>query len=850
MTTISDINNVPHSGDLRADSLLDKIIANWNYLLPTRTTLYFTFDCSLGSVIDQATSEVLTAFNVSQQSAATSILGYVASLTGLSFVETPSGTSADFHFGAINISGATTAGLCSSTSSYSYTTGEVLTRFSAEAYIYLDNVEFVSNNTPIFGTSGYETLLHEIGHALGLDHPFEGVYPLSAAQDNTNNTVMSYTHAGDFKSTFQSYDLLALTWIYGNDGLAGNYGFNSYQGPSLTPGVGADTTAPSVTTFSPADESLSVTLGSNIVLTFNEAISRGTGNIVLKNAAATIIATYDAATSGNLSISGSTLTINPTADLAYGTGYTVEFATGSIKDMAGNNYAGTTSYNFTTVAAPDATAPSVTTFSPANEATGVAIGSNIVVTFSETIAKGTGNVVLKNAAGTVMATYNAATSSNLSISGSTLTINPTADLSYSTGYKVEFAAGSIKDIAGNSYAGTSSYNFTTAAAPDTTAPSVTAFSPADEATGIAIDSNIVVTFNEAITRGTGNIVLKNAAGTVMATYDAATSSNLSLNGSTLTINPTADLINNTGYKVEFVIGSIKDIAGNNFAGTSVYNFMTVAKATANHTGTSGNDIFTGTAENDNFDGGNGIDTSVFSGSLANYALTKSGSSYIVLPKSGTDGTDTHTNVEYLKFADRTVNLTVQDIAAAAPEADVQRIEELYVAFFNRVPDADGLAYWIGQMNAGQSINQIAESFYNAGIQFSSLTGFSSTMSNDDFVNVIYRNVLGRSEGGDTGGLTYWSGALANHTETHGSLVSTILSSAHTYKGDATWGWVADLLDNKITVANQFAVDWGLNYNTPNESITQGMAIAAAVTSTSTAAAIALIGVSSTDMQMA
>jgi hypothetical protein len=44
-------------------------------------------------------------------------------------------------------------------------------------------------------------------------------------------------------------------------------------------------------------------------------------------------------------------------------------------------------------------------------------------------------------------------------------------------------------------------------------------------------------------------------------------------------------------------------------------------------------------------------------------------------------------------------------------------------------------------------------------------------------------------------------------------VSTILSSAHTYKGDATWGWVPDLLDNKISVANQFAVTWGLNYNT-------------------------------------
>jgi hypothetical protein len=75
------------------------------------------------------------------------------------------------------------------------------------------------------------------------------------------------------------------------------------------------------------------------------------------------------------------------------------------------------------------------------------------------------------------------------------------------------------------------------------------------------------------------------------------------------------------------------------------------------------------------------------------------------------------------------------------------LQELYVAFFNRVPDADGLEYWIGQYQGGQGINQIAEAFYNAGAQYSSLTEFSATMSNSDFVNVIYQNVLGRTRKG-------------------------------------------------------------------------------------------------------
>jgi hypothetical protein len=61
--------------------------------------------------------------------------------------------------------------------------------------------------------------------------------------------------------------------------------------------------------------------------------------------------------------------------------------------------------------------------------------------------------------------------------------------------------------------------------------------------------------------------------------------------------------------------------------------------------------------------------------------------------------------------------------------------------------------------------------------------------------------------------------------------------------------VADLLDNKIAVSRSFAIDWGLNYNTPEGSIEQGMAIAAAVTPTDTSAAIALIGVDAAQLAL-
>jgi hypothetical protein len=259
-------------------------------------------------------------------------------------------------------------------------------------------------------------------------------------------------------------------------------------------------------------------------------------------------------------------------------------------------------------------------------------------------------------------------------------------------------------------------------------------------------------------------------------------------------------------------------------------------------GTAGNDRLEGTGADDSIHGGAGRDTAVYTGAVAEYVIARTATGHTAQDMAGGDGTDTLTAIEKLEFSDMTVNLTVQAVAQAMPAADVDRIMELYVAFFNRTPDADGLEYWLGQFAAGTSVNQIAESFYSAGNIYSELTGFSAAMSNEDFVNVVYRNVLGRQDGADAGGLAHWSGLLASGAASRGSLVSTILDSAHTFKGDATWGWVADLLDNKIEVAATLAVDWGLNYNTPQESISKGMEIAAAVTSSSTAAAIAIVGI--------
>jgi len=69
------------------------------------------------------------------------------------------------------------------------------------------------------GRWGYATILHEVGHALGLKHPFESPNVLPTAEDNRCNTIMSYTDVttelGQCSATPMVYDLLALQDMYG-----------------------------------------------------------------------------------------------------------------------------------------------------------------------------------------------------------------------------------------------------------------------------------------------------------------------------------------------------------------------------------------------------------------------------------------------------------------------------------------------------------------------------------------------------------------------------------------------------------------------------------------------------------
>src|SRR4028119_1940260 len=349
----------------------------------------------------------------------------------------------------------------------------------------------------------------------------------------------------------------------------------------------ADTTPPTASSLNPTDNATGVGVADNLVLNFSEAIQKGTGNLVIKKLSDNSVVETIAATADNVTVSGSQFTINPVADLGEGTDYYVEIANGAIKDIAGNNYAGITgnsTWNFTTVAptvAPaDTTPPTASSLSPADNATGVGVADNLVINFSEAIQKGTGNLEIKKLSDNSVVETIAATADNVTVSGSQLTINPIANLAPGTDYYVEIANGAITDIAGNNYAGItgdSTWNFTTEGTADTTPPTASSLSPADNATGVGAADNLVINFSEAIQKGTGNLEIKKLSDNSVVETIAATADNVIVSGSQLTINPIADLESGTDYYVEIANGAIKDIAGNNYAGItgdSTWNFTT------------------------------------------------------------------------------------------------------------------------------------------------------------------------------------------------------------------------------------------------------------------------------------
>jgi hypothetical protein len=389
--------------------------------------------------------------------------------------------------------------------------------------------------------------MHEIGHALGLDHMGDynglGTWIPSSFQDSRVLSIMSYfgpsggirsteVMDADWTAANGSYyspqtpmlnDVMAIQAIYGAStttrtgdsvygfscnitGSSANiYDFTINQNPILAifDSGGNDTLnlsgwiSPAIIYLESGVYSSGNNMTNNIVIAYNCVIENavgGGGNDVLTGNTTDNRLEGGAGNDQLYGGAGNDTLIGGTGnDAIYGgdgedtavflgafPSYTLSYsATTGTFSITGastgtDSVSGVESFQFSDITktvrqllASDATAPTLVSLSPADNSSGVLPWTNLVLNLSEAIKAGVGNFNIYNANGTVAQSISVTDTSQVTISGSTVTINPTSDLASGSGYYINVASGVLTDLAGNSYAGisgTTTYNFATAAA--------------------------------------------------------------------------------------------------------------------------------------------------------------------------------------------------------------------------------------------------------------------------------------------------------------------------------------------------------------------------------------------------
>jgi methionine-rich copper-binding protein CopC len=159
------------------------------------------------------------------------------------------------------------------------------------------------------------------------------------------------------------------------------------------------------------------------------------------------------------------------------------------------------------------------------------------------------------------------------------------------GYQIVPMAGST-NYTWEVSAPSSDNNALAAFAPAAAAPVITTTNPAANTTDMPIAANLIATFSEPVVKGTGTITLKKTSdNSTVESFNIATSPALTINGQTLTINPTNDLSPGVSYYVLIDSTAIVDIFGGHafdgISNTTAWNFTTALPAFASWISTFG-----------------------------------------------------------------------------------------------------------------------------------------------------------------------------------------------------------------------------------------------------------------------
>ncbi|PWK72545.1 Ig-like domain-containing protein [Mucilaginibacter oryzae] len=211
----------------------------------------------------------------------------------------------------------------------------------------------------------------------------------------------------------------------------------------------------------------------------------------------------------------------------------------------------------------DTSNPMVVSYNPTSAAEGVAVTSNLVLTFDKIIKKGAGMITIASKADTQRINI---TSGAITIGENKkeLIINPANDLKADENYSITIDRGIVTDLLGNQYMGFpdgKSWKFKTVGS---SGLPLVSLSPLPESTdGSTIKLDLV--FADDVKKGTGNFSVYEAGGTKVADY-AVTGQSVTVNGKHVTIKFSAPLKYATAYYVLADAGAVVNNDGKAFEG--------------------------------------------------------------------------------------------------------------------------------------------------------------------------------------------------------------------------------------------------------------------------------------------
>lgn len=339
-----------------------------------------------------------------------------------------------------------------------------------------------------------------------------------------------------------------------------------------------DNVVPAVTSVSVPANATYIT-GQSLDFTVNTSeaiIVGGTPRIALTLGASTVYASYLSGTGSSALTFRYTVQSGDFDTDGIAIAGSIEANGGTLKEGSGNTLnLVLNSIGSTTAVLVDAVPPTVSSVTVPTDNT-YAVGDTLSFTVSSTE-----NVTVNTGGGTprIVLTIGGTTRYALYISGS-----GTSNLVFSYAVQagdndtdgiglassIDANGGALLDGAGNNLALTlNSVGSTTAILVDTATPTVQSFNPLDGAIGVAVGANFVLTMNEDIQLGSGNIVIYNTDDVAVATIDVGSPvGQLTITAGVLTINPAANLVENTSYYIQIANGAITDLAGNLYAGIS------------------------------------------------------------------------------------------------------------------------------------------------------------------------------------------------------------------------------------------------------------------------------------------